>query len=103
VLEYAANAQVDLVHPALPPVVPRAVKEWLPGLSLPELKMLTDAGADALGSHITRGPHITGLFRVMRLPPVLLERPGLPSAADEKLMWETRGELLPSRVDTFGH
>ena len=103
VLEYAANAQVDLVRQPLAPLVPRCVKEWLPGLSLSELKMLTDAGADAIGSHITRGPYIVGLFRVMRLPPVLLERPGLSSAADEKLMWETWGELSPSRVESFRH
>jgi hypothetical protein len=70
---YAADAQVDGVRPEMPPGLSRAVKAWLPGLTLHDLRALTEAGRNGIRAHIGKGPYIAGVHRVNPLPPVTLE------------------------------
>lgn len=73
VFAYAGRCQIDGVRPPLALCLPRIVREWLPGLTLHDMKLLTNAGQDGIRTHLREGPYIQGLYRVRRMPPIALE------------------------------
>jgi hypothetical protein len=98
IIAYAADAQVDGVRPAFVPVMPLWAKKWLPGLSMSDLALITDAGAEAVGRHIINGPFIAGLSRIGELPAVALAKP-LPRDLQAELeAWRSEGVVDPGRV-----
>jgi hypothetical protein len=97
VFTYAAAAQVDGVRPQMPPAMSRAVREWLPGLTVYDLRALTDAGVDGIRAHLYDGPYITGIHRVNPLPPVALEKIPEHDPAEEIVLWKT--STAPRGVD----
>jgi hypothetical protein len=97
IIAYAADCQVDGRRPALAPVLTRPIKDWLGGLDLSQMRQITDAGAEKVGDHITEGPYIAGLPRVMRLPKVTLV-PVIASADEQKAAWLQRGRVTADRV-----
>jgi hypothetical protein len=82
IYSYAAKCQLDGVRPEMPPCLSRALRSWLPGLTVYDLKALTDAGVDGIRAHISEGPYIAGVHRVHALPPLILER--IPEADFEE-------------------
>lgn len=69
---YAGKCQLDGVRPPAAPCLPRVTRDWLAGLSLADLRLLTDAGQDGIRAHLSTGPYIQGLHRIRRLPPIAL-------------------------------
>jgi hypothetical protein len=80
---HAMKAVMSGVRPAIEPCLPRSVREWLPGLSVGELKMLADATPDQVRAHLNAGPFIQGLYRIQRLQPVRLLMKTGPVDRDE--------------------
>jgi hypothetical protein len=80
---HAMKAVMSGVRPTMEPCLPRSVREWLPGLSVGELKMLADATPDAVRQHLGSGPYIQGVHMVQRLQPVPLQMKTGPVDRDE--------------------
>ncbi|MCS3893437.1 hypothetical protein M2171_002570 [Bradyrhizobium japonicum USDA 38] len=55
---------------AVPPSLPRAVREWLPGLSSDEAEKLVSSDKNAIQFHVRLLYAIPGVRRVQRLEPV---------------------------------
>lgn len=97
ILAYAADCQVDGRRPHLTPVLPRVIKDWLGGLSLTQMRQITDAGAEKIGCHITGDVLIQGLPEVQRLPKVALVQV-IATPAEQKAAWMQRGRVTADRV-----
>jgi hypothetical protein len=69
---YCMKAVMTGERPALAPCLPRAVRDWLPGVDAGGLKLIADATADEVLQHLHKGPHLQGVHRVQRLKPVAL-------------------------------
>jgi hypothetical protein len=78
ILAWAADSIIDAAPAALPPRLPIALREWLPGLTRAECETLINADEKAVLAHIQQAFPLPGVRPVQRLTP-LREWPREPS------------------------
>jgi hypothetical protein len=80
IMAWAADSIIADAPAPLPPRLPIALREWLPGLTRAECETLINADETAVSSHIQRLFALPGVRPVQRLAP-LREWPEEPSLA----------------------
>jgi hypothetical protein len=79
IMTWAADSIVADAPASLPPRLPIALREWLPGVTRAECEVLINADEKAISAHIQRAFPLPGVRLVQRLAP-LLEWPREPSS-----------------------